>query len=94
VSHELRTPLTVIKGYVYTLHRAQSDPSKAAKLDLIDGESERLGYLIEDLLERSRARAEELRVRPRSSRSSGCVREVAERLQTVADRGGGHVRLE
>ena len=40
------TPLTVIKGYVYTLHRAESDPAKAAKLDVINGECERLGYLI------------------------------------------------
>ena len=52
----------VIKGYVYTLHRSESDPGKAAKLDVIDGEWERLGYLIEDLLELSRARAGELRV--------------------------------
>ena len=94
VSHELRTPLTVIKGYVYTLHRAESDPSKAAKLDVIDGECERLGYLIEDLLELSRARAGELRVQAEVFPLERCVREVAERLQTVADRGGVHVRLE
>jgi hypothetical protein len=29
-------PLTVIKGYVYTLHRSESDPAKAAKLDVIN----------------------------------------------------------
>jgi signal transduction histidine kinase len=93
VSHELRTPLTVIKGYVYTLHRTESDPSKAAKLDVIDGECERLGYLIEDLLELSRARAGELRVQAEVFPLERCVREVAERLETVADRGGVHVRL-
>jgi hypothetical protein len=27
-------PLTVIKGYVYTLHRSECDPAKAAKLDV------------------------------------------------------------
>jgi signal transduction histidine kinase len=94
VSHELRTPLTVIKGYVYTLHRTESDPSKAAKLDVIDGECERLGYLIEDLLELSRARAGELRVQTEVFPLEQCVREVAERLETVADRGGVRVRLE
>jgi signal transduction histidine kinase len=94
VSHELRTPLTVIKGYVYTLHRAESDPAKAAKLDVIDGECERLGYLIEDLLELSRARAGELRVQAEVFPLERCVREVAERLETVADRGDVHVRLE
>jgi hypothetical protein len=44
----------VIKGHVYTLHRSECDPAKAAKLDVIDGECERLGYLIEDLLARPR----------------------------------------
>jgi signal transduction histidine kinase len=94
VSHELRTPLTVIKGYVYTLHRAESDPVKAAKLDVIDGECERLGYLIEDLLELSRARAGELRVQAEVFPLERCVREVAERLQTVAERGDVQVRLD
>ena len=54
VSHELRTPLTVIKGYVYTLRRAEDDPVKAGRLDVINGECERLAYLVEDLLELSR----------------------------------------
>ena len=94
VSHELRTPLTVIKGYVYTLHRSESDPAKAAKLDVINGECERLGYLIEDLLELSRARAGELRVHAEVFALERCVSEVAERLQTVAERGGVRVRLE
>ncbi len=94
VSHELRTPLTVIKGYVYTLHRAECDPAKAAKLDIIDGECERLGYLIEDLLELSRARAGELRVNAEVFPLERCVREVAERLQTVAEQGNVRVRLD
>ncbi|HEY3765710.1 MAG TPA: HAMP domain-containing sensor histidine kinase [Gaiellales bacterium] len=94
VSHELRTPLTVIKGYVYTLHRSESDPSKAAKLDVINGECERLGYLIEDLLELSRARAGELRVQAEVFALGQCVGEVAERLQTVAERSGVRVRVD
>jgi two-component system, OmpR family, sensor histidine kinase ResE len=94
VSHELRTPLTVIKGYVYTLHRSECDPGKAAKLDVIDGECERLGYLIEDLLELSRARAGELRVNDEVFPLEPCVSEVAERLQTVAEQGGVRVRLD
>jgi signal transduction histidine kinase len=94
VSHELRTPLTVIKGYVYTLYRSESDPAKAAKLDVINGECERLGYLIEDLLELSRARAGELRVQPETFPLQQCVGEVAERLQTVAEQRGVRVRLD
>jgi signal transduction histidine kinase len=47
--------LTVIKGYIYTLRRAEDDPVKAGRLDVINGECERLAYLVEDLLELSRA---------------------------------------
>ena len=84
VSHELRTPLTVIKGYVYTLQRAEADSSKAAKLRVIDGECERLSYMIETLLELSRARAGHLRVCETAFPLRACVEEVAERLQAVA----------
>ena len=84
----------MIKGYVYTLHRAECDPAKSAKLDVIDGECERLGYLIEDLLELSRARAGELRVNAEIFPLEPCVREVAERLQTVAEQGNVRVRLD
>ena len=61
---------------------------------MIDGECERLGYLIEDLLELSRARAGELRVHAEVFPLERCVSEVAERLQTVAERGGVRVRLD
>ncbi len=84
VSHELRTPLTVIKGYVYTLQRAEDDPSKAAKLDVINGECERLAYLVEDLLELSRAQAGELRISAEIFALRDCVEEVAERLRGIA----------
>jgi signal transduction histidine kinase len=84
VSHELRTPLTVIKGYVYTLQRAEDDPSKAAKLDVINGECERLAYLVEDLLELSRAQAGELRISADTFPLRECVEEVVERLRGIA----------
>jgi signal transduction histidine kinase len=84
VSHELRTPLTVIKGYVYTLQRAEVDSAKAAKLQVIDGECERLSYMIESLLELSRVRSGHMRVCDTSFPLRGCVEEVAERLRAVA----------
>jgi signal transduction histidine kinase len=88
VSHELRTPLTVIKGYVYTLQRAEADSGKAAKLKVIDGECERLSYMIESLLELSRARAGHLRVCDTPVALRACVEEVAERLRAVASHRG------
>ena len=84
VSHELRTPLTVIKGYVYTLQRAEVDSAKAAKLQVIDGECERLSYMIESLLELSRVRSGHVRVCDTPFPLRACVEEVAERLRAVA----------
>jgi two-component system phosphate regulon sensor histidine kinase PhoR len=52
VSHELRTPLSMIKGYVETLMEgAKDDPELAKKfLQTIEKHTDRLTYLIEDLL--------------------------------------------
>ena len=52
VSHELRTPLSLIKGYVETLlDGARDNPEVAVRfLQTIQRNSERLQFLIEDLL--------------------------------------------
>lgn len=52
VSHELRTPLSLIKGYVETLiDGAREDPAVALRfLQTIARHTDRLTYLIEDLL--------------------------------------------
>jgi signal transduction histidine kinase len=84
VSHELRTPVTVIKGYAYTLRRSEHDPGRAAKLDVINGECERLAYLVEDLLELSRAQAGELRISAETFPLRDCVENVVERLSGIA----------
>lgn len=85
VSHELRTPITVIKGYVYTLGRGETDTDVLAKLDVINGECERLAYLVEDLLELSRSRTGQLRVRAERLALRECVEDTLQGLQAVAD---------
>jgi two-component system phosphate regulon sensor histidine kinase PhoR len=52
VSHELRTPLSLIKGFAETLlDGAKDDPAQAVRfLQKIDKHSDRLLFLIEDLL--------------------------------------------
>jgi two-component system, OmpR family, phosphate regulon sensor histidine kinase PhoR len=56
VSHELRTPLSLIKGFVETLlEGARNDPELSTRfLQTIEKHTDRLTYLIEDLLTISR----------------------------------------
>jgi two-component system phosphate regulon sensor histidine kinase PhoR len=56
VSHELRTPLSLIKGFVETLlDGAKNDPELSTRfLHTIEKHTDRLTYLIEDLLTISR----------------------------------------
>lgn len=56
VSHELRTPLSLIKGFVETLlEGAKDDPETATRfLQTIEKHTDRLTFLIEDLLTISR----------------------------------------
>ncbi|WP_345571277.1 sensor histidine kinase [Nonomuraea rosea] len=51
-SHELRTPLTSIRGFaeLYRHGRSEPDPAVARILSRIEGEAERMGVLVADLL--------------------------------------------
>jgi len=58
VSHELRTPLAHIKGYIELLAEGQLgqlDPGQRTALGVVQRATERLGRLIEDLIEFSAA---------------------------------------
>jgi signal transduction histidine kinase/PAS domain-containing protein len=68
ISHELRTPLTSIKGFSTTLLADDIDWPPAKQRDFlqtIDEESDKLGDLIEQLLDMSRMEAGILRISPR-----------------------------
>ncbi|GAA4239909.1 HAMP domain-containing sensor histidine kinase [Actinomadura meridiana] len=51
-SHELRTPLTSIRGFARLYHHGPGvkDPAAERVLERIEGEAERMGRLVEDLL--------------------------------------------
>jgi PAS domain S-box-containing protein len=71
VSHELKTPLTSIKAYTEALLDMDRDPQVQAFLKVIDEESDRLLFLINDLLNVSRIQSGRMKmhfelVRPRS----------------------------
>lgn len=55
VSHELRTPLTSIKGWVITLqYDKYENPSVLDGLKIIEGETDRLSNMVEELLDFSK----------------------------------------
>lgn len=66
ISHELRTPLTGLRGFIETLRTtARNDPEARDRfLEIMEGEADRMGRMVSDLLSLSRVEADE-RVRPR-----------------------------
>lgn len=86
VSHELRTPLTLIKGYVETLiDGAKDDPTVAEKfLHKIERHTNRLAFLIEDLLTISHLESGQLVVHPQVISAYAIVERVLDELQSPA----------
>jgi two-component system phosphate regulon sensor histidine kinase PhoR len=67
VSHELKTPITSIQGFIETLKDGAIDDPQAARrfLDIMDGQTSRLGAIIDDLLTISRLEQSEESAIPR-----------------------------
>jgi two-component system phosphate regulon sensor histidine kinase PhoR len=63
VSHELRTPITAVRSAVDTLRLTLSDDPDASErfVDIIDRNAQRLGALVEDLLDLSRIESRDYR---------------------------------
>jgi two-component system, OmpR family, phosphate regulon sensor histidine kinase PhoR len=63
VSHELRTPITAVRSAVDTLRMTlERDPGASDRfVDIIDRNAQRLGALVEDLLDLSRIESKEYR---------------------------------
>ena len=63
VSHELRTPITAVRSAVDTLRLTLSrDPAASERfIDIIDRNAQRLGALVEDLLDLSKIESKEFR---------------------------------
>jgi two-component system phosphate regulon sensor histidine kinase PhoR len=86
VSHELRTPLSLIKGFAQTLlDGAKDDPEQASRfLQKIDKHSDRLLFLIEDLLAISRLESGHAALNPQKVDMSDLAKRVLEDLSARA----------
>src|SRR3954452_693128 len=84
VSHELRTPLSLIKGFVETLlEGAKDDPLLCVRfLQTIEKHTDRLTFLIEDLLTISRLESGRTVINLQSLELRDAVERVLDDLQT------------
>lgn len=85
ISHELKTPVALIKGYVGTLRRPDVRwDSKVVKdsLEVIEEEADRLGGLIENLLDASRLEAGALPINASDISLPRLAERMAERFRT------------
>lgn len=84
VSHELRTPLAAIKGFTTTLLREDVRWDEATQRDflkIIEEETDRLGELIDNLLDMSRIEEGALRVDKEPTQLRNIVREAVDRAR-------------
>jgi two-component system phosphate regulon sensor histidine kinase PhoR len=87
VSHELRTPLSLIKGFVETLLESGSRDAETTTrfLQTIEKHTDRLTYLIEDLLTVSRLESGQVAMNLHKVDLADEVRRVVEDLRSRAD---------
>jgi len=97
ISHELRTPLSHIKGYTELLAAGELGPLAAEQQDaanVIRRAADRLGSLIEDLIEFSTAAREGVTLHLASGALKPMAEGVIERSQPKADKAGVELALE
>jgi signal transduction histidine kinase len=96
VSHELRTPLTAVKGTVETLRDgAVDDPQVRDRfLETVEGETDRLIRLVNDLLTLSRADSEALTLQRETVDLVDLARHIVERVTPQAEGRGLQLRVE
>ena len=96
MSHDLRTPLTLIRGYAESLRDLEGTPPdvRRRQLDRIVAESERLGRLVDDLLDLSRLQSEAPRLDLRDVRLDALAARVADRFRERAEAVGMRLSLE
>ncbi len=95
VSHELRTPLSIISGYIETLLDDGFDDPQMARhfLSTMQKHSERLSFLIEDMMTVSRLESQSPGLVKQELYLSDCVQHVLERIDSTIKSANAEVRL-
>jgi PAS domain S-box-containing protein len=84
-SHELKTPVASIKGYTQILqHSCGTDPKSAVFLNKMNDQINRLGLLVDELLDVSKIQSGKLILQPETVDVSSLVRDIAEDIQTIS----------
>ncbi len=89
VSHELKTPLALIKGYVSTLRREDARWNRDIvdeSLKVIEEEADRLGLMVENLLDASRLQAGGMALKRSDINLRELTNRLAERMRTQTSR--------
>jgi signal transduction histidine kinase/HAMP domain-containing protein len=96
VSHEFRTPLGFIKAYATTLLRGRKPVDAGTQrqfLEIIDEEAEKLGKMIDDLLEASRLQAGRLAIDRRPVDLGSLVERAVGKARAALEESGHPVEL-
>lgn len=93
VSHDLRTPLTMIKGYGEMMIDFPTEKTDE-NLKVIIDETERLSYLVNDLLDLSKLEANQLKLEPTLFDLSETVKEQLQKYNVFIKTDGFEIKEE
>lgn len=90
VSHELRTPLSLIRGYAETIRDVTGNkPEKRNKqLGVIIEESERLSWIVDDMLNLSQMQAGYIELDITSFSLKGLIEHITEKYNLLSEKNG------
>ena len=95
-SHELKTPLTSLKLQLQLAQRREPETARALSVDKLLSQADRLGRLVDDMLDISRINAGRLQINPAQVELGQIAREVLDRFapQLAASGAALHAELQ
>jgi signal transduction histidine kinase len=90
VSHELRTPLSLIRGYAETIRDVTggNEEKRTKQLEIIIEESERLGAIVDDILDLSQMQSAMKALNLADFDLNNTVKDIAERYELISRQTG------